>query len=97
VREDFAILLFFFGVSMTANVAFAIATFRAARRAQRLENRLLGARGPAEDDRVERLEQTVESVDAKVGQLARGQEFLSKLLSERRRIPGAREHGVTPH
>ena len=97
MREEFAMLLFVFGISMTANVALLIATFRAVRRAQRLENRLLATRAPAEDERVERLEQTVDSLDAKLGQLSRGQEFLSKLLSERRRIPGAHEHGVTPH
>ena len=96
MREEFAILLFVFGISMTANVALMIAAFRAARRAQRLEKRLHGP-APIADERVERLEQVVDSLDEKLSHLSRGQEFLSKLVSERRRTLGPLEPHVTPH
>jgi hypothetical protein len=95
MNEEFAVLLFFFGISVTANLAFLIAAFRSARRLRRLENRLLGT-GPQDDARVERLEQAVDTMDARLDQLVRGQEFLSKLVSERRHAIAHREREVTP-
>jgi hypothetical protein len=96
MNEEFAVLLFFFGISLTVNVALAVGVFRAARRTRRLENRLLAA-APADDPRLEQLEQTIETLDVRLEQLARGQEFLSKLVSEKRRALAAREREVTPH
>ena len=96
MREEFAVLLFLFGISVTANIALAIGAFRAMRRTHRLEDRLLSG-APQTDGRVERLEQSVDALDARLEQVARGQEFLSKLLSERRHLPAAREREVTPH
>jgi hypothetical protein len=99
MNEEFAILLFFFGISATTNLALAIGAFRAARRVRRLENHMFGpASGRAPDDaRVERLEQAVDTIDARLDQLVRGQEFLSKLVSERRHAIAPREREVTPH
>lgn len=96
MREEFAILLFFFGISATLNLALAVALFRAARHARRLEGKLLGT-APSDDPRMERLEQAMESLDVRVEHLARGQEFLSKLVSEKRRALSPRERVVTPH
>jgi hypothetical protein len=96
MREEFAMLLFFFGISLTANVALAIGAARSARRGRWLEDRLL-RETPKHDGRVELLEQNVETLDARLEQLARGQEFLSKLLSEKRHLPSARGREVTPH
>lgn len=98
MREEFAMLLFFFGISVTANVALAIAAFRSMRRVRRLEDRQFAAAPvAAENDRLERLEGVVDALDDKLVQLGRGQEFLSKLVSERRRALGAAERQVTPH
>ncbi len=88
MREEFAMLLFFFGISLTANVALAIGAARSARRGRWLEDRLL-RETPKHDGRVELLEQNVETLDTRLEQLARGQEFLSKLVSERRHLPSA--------
>jgi len=88
MREEFAALLFFFGISMTANVAFAIAAFRSARRIRKLESRLV--------DPVVQDEGRMDSFDQRLEQLARGQEFLSKLVSERRHLPAKREREATP-
>ncbi len=96
MNEEFAVLLFFFGISVTVNLALAVGAFRSARRARRLENRLL-ANAPADDQRMDGLERAVETLDARLEQLARGQEFLSKLVSEKRRALSARERDVTPH
>jgi len=93
--EEFAVLLFFFGIAVTANVGLLIGLVRTTRVARRLENRLTG-QGPRGDGRVERLEQAVETLDTRMEQLARGQEFLSKLLAERRHLP-SRAREVTPH
>jgi hypothetical protein len=95
MREEFAMLLFAFGISLTANVALAIGAFRSARRVTRLENRLL-SNTPKDDGRVERIEQAVESLDNRLDQIARGQEFLSKLVSERRHVPPPRNREATP-
>jgi hypothetical protein len=95
MNEEFAILLFFFGISVTANVGFLIGAFRSARRLRRFENRLLTPT-TADDVRVERLEQAMETMDARLDQLVRGQEFLSKLVSERRHVIAKRERDVTP-
>ena len=92
MNEDFAILLFFFGISVTANVALLIGAFISARRFRRLENRPL----PPTDDRVERLEQVVDTMDARLEQLVRGQEFLSQIVSERRHVIAPRERAATP-
>jgi hypothetical protein len=94
--EEFAVLLFFFGISVTANIGLLIGLVRTGRLARRLENRLTG-HAPRDDGRVERLEHSVETLDARIEQLARGQEFLSKLLAERRHLPPSRARQVTPH
>lgn len=94
--EEFAVLLFFFGISVTANLGLLIGLVRSARLARRLENRLTG-HAPRDDKRVEGLEHSVETLESRLEQLARGQEFLSKLLAERRRLPSSRAREVTPH
>ena len=96
MREEFAVLLFFFGISVTANLALIIGALRSARRVRRLESRLLSSNTP-DDARVDRVEQMVDALDVRLDQLARGQEFLSKLVSERRHAISAREREVTPH
>lgn len=97
MNEDFAFLLLFFGISVTANVFLVISAFRSSRRARRFERLLVpGSAGLPDDRRVERLEGAVEGLEERLDQLARGQEFLSKLVSERRHVPVVREREVTP-
>jgi HAMP domain-containing protein len=100
MREEFAILLFFFGISLTANLGFAIAWFRSARRVRRLEDHLLSA-GQPDDRRTDRLEQAVDAVAGQVDQLASGQEFLNRIVAERlNRLPhllDEPERATTPH
>jgi len=81
MQDEFVVLLFFFGISMTANVALAVSWFRSSRRLRRLEDQP-AARG-VDDRRIERIEQAVDSLAAQVDQLAGGQEFLNRVVAER--------------
>jgi len=74
------VLIFFIGMSLTANVALAIAWIRSIRRAGELERRLFD---PGPGDRPDRLEQVVDGLAAQVDQLVSGQEFLNRVVSER--------------
>ncbi len=99
---DFAIMLVVVAVSLTANVALAIAWLRstlALRQAQR------EARGIPDADlqRIEQLESAMDSIAGQLDQLANGQEFLQRVVTERlanlpappARLPGPPE--ITPH
>jgi hypothetical protein len=81
MNGDFAILLFWFGISATANIALGIAWFRTSRRVRQLEGR------PPDlsqfDDIAARVEQAVDTLAGRVDELASGQEFLNRVLSDR--------------
>lgn len=99
MNKDFAVMMLFFAVSATANVGLAVAWFRSARLARRLESRLLGVGQP--EDRADRFERAVESLAVQVDQLASGQEFLNRVMAERldklaRGLP-VPEPEITPH
>lgn len=81
MNEEFAVLLFFFGISMTLNLALGVSWFRSSRRARRLEEQ--GQPRGLDDRRVERIEQAVDALAAQVDQIAGGQEFLNRVVAER--------------
>ena len=81
MSDDFAALLFFFGISMTVNVALAVSWFRSSRRPRRLEDQ--GTPRGTDDRRIERIEQAVDALATQVDQLAGGQEFLNRVVAER--------------
>ena len=81
MNTDFALLLFWFGISVTANVALGIAWFRTSRRARNLENRHPDL--SQFDDVATRVEQAVDALAGRVDELANGQEFLNRVLSDR--------------
>lgn len=100
MNEDFAILLFFFGVSLTLNLALAVSWFRSSRRVRRLEDHLLAPRHAPDPRAGERFDEAFESLSAQVEQLASGQEFLNRVVAERLerlRAPAEAERVVTPH
>ena len=81
MNEAFVAVLFLFGISVTANVALGVTLWRTGRRLQRLEGR---APTPVPlDARAERLEQIVDSLTVQVEQLASGQDFLNRLVTDR--------------
>jgi len=79
--NDFAILLFWFGISVTANVALGITWFRTSRRVRQLENRHPDL--SQFDEVATRVEQAVDALAVRVEELANGQEFLNRVLSDR--------------
>jgi hypothetical protein len=98
--DEFIALLFFFGISLTTNLALFIAWIRTSRRMRQIENRDLKI-PHLDDDRAERLERSVEALASQVDQLASGQEFLNRLVAERLVRPShplvAPERPITPH
>ncbi len=83
MNEAFAILLFWFGISVTANLALGIAWFRTSRRMRQLEARPGGGDLRQLEDLTNRFEQAVDSLAGRVEELANGQEFLNRVLSDR--------------
>jgi hypothetical protein len=75
-----------FGAAVAAAVLFGAAWGRARRRLNHLEDRLLTGQGIQD---LAELEERVNELSLRVGQLARGQEFLQQLLAGRRRLPGS--------
>lgn len=73
-------------ITATMAVTFGIGWFRASRRIRDLERRMNGT-GP--DTAVAQLESEVAALTAHLEELASGQDFLSRLVSERRPLPGA--------
>lgn len=92
-------LIFFglFGTFAVASGVFATAWLAARRRARTLD-RLL-TRVTSSDDRLDLMDQRLEDIAARLEQLARGQEFLGKLLSRGagRSRAGAEPRPLTPH
>ena len=89
MNDDFAVLLFFFGISVTANIALAAGLLSSRRRVRRLEDRILNH---SHDDRTDRLEQVVEGLTVQIDQITSAQEFLSRVITNRLEKP----HGVVP-
>ena len=81
MSTDFGLLLFWFGISVTTNVALGVALWRTARRVKRLESRDQ-LPGPS-DEQAERLEQLIEAMGTQVDQLASGQDFLNRVVADR--------------
>ena len=82
MNEDVAVLLFFFGISLTANVALLVGVLRSAMRIRRLERAALPV-ARSDDEHVERLEQAMDALTSQVDQLTSNQEFLNRLVTER--------------
>jgi hypothetical protein len=89
MNDDFAVLLFFFGISVTANIALTVGLLGSRRRVRRLEERILNHN---HDDRTDRLEQVVEGLTVQIDQITSAQEFLSRVITNRLEKP----HGAIP-
>ena len=88
--------MFAFGMSLAAAVGFGIAWFRASRRLRELEDRVQPP--PAREPVSYRQEDALEGLVARVEELASGQDFLNRVLSERLgKLPASRRNReVTP-
>jgi hypothetical protein len=81
MNEAFTILLFCFGISLTANIGLAVGWFRTSRRVRQLETRPLDA--SQLDDLVMRVEQAVEALAGRVEELGSTQDFMNRVLTDR--------------
>ena len=88
MSDDFAVLLFFFGISVTINIALAVVVLSSRRRVRRLEDHLLADDRGDRDDRTVRLEQVVEGLTVQIDQITSAQEFLSRVITNRLDRPG---------
>ncbi len=89
---DALVLAVVLSVTGTLAVTCAIGWWRAARRVRDLERQLGGA---APDATVDQLESSLVALSEHVEQLASGQDFLSRLVTERLQPPRVRP-SVTP-
>jgi len=98
VDAGLAMLQLWFGISVTANIGLALAWFLTNRRLRRLENRPVAP--PDVDDFANRVEQAIDGLARRVDELANGQDFLNRVLTDRldkraRALP-ASESASTP-
>lgn len=95
--EDYPLrFMFMFGISIAAAAGFGVAWFRASRRLREIENRILQAVAPRGGQ--EPVADALDSLAARMDEVASGQEFLNRVLSERlSKLPKGRlQHEVTP-
>ena len=78
--DTFFAVSIMFAISATLALFFGIAWLRAQQRIRQLERQGSKSMG---DGTLERLEQEVESLATQVSHLAKGQEFLSRFVSDR--------------
>lgn len=83
MNDDFAILLFWFGISVTANIALFAVLLGSRRRVRRLEGRLFSDYHDDQDERTARLERAVEGLTVQIDQITSAQEFLSRVITNR--------------
>jgi hypothetical protein len=97
MNDDFAVLLFFFGISVTVNIALAAVLLSSRRRVRRLEDHLLADERGDRDERAARLEQVVEGLTVQIDQITSAQEFLSRVITNRLERPGRAQPPASPH
>ena len=95
MNEDFYLAVFWLGISVTVNIALALAWFSARKRARRLETRPIDLSHL--DDLVGRMDASVDGIAARLEDLASSQDFMNRVLSERldrlgRALPAPEPH-----
>ena len=80
-------------------IGFAAAWYRTSKRVRMLEEQL--SRMPEHDERAERLEQIIDSLSAQIDQLANGQEFFNRVMTDKLdkvgRLAIEPPKAITPH
>lgn len=89
--------MFAFGLSIAAAASFGIAWFRASRRLRELEERFLGAPAPRHHLPQEPVADAIDNLAARLDDIANGQDFLNRVLSERlAKLPAKQSRELTP-
>lgn len=94
MHEDF-LAIFWLGISVTLNIALAVAWFGARRRARRLETRPVDL--SKLDDLISRLEMSNDAIVGRLEDVAGGQDFMNRVLTDRldrlgRALPAPEPH-----
>jgi len=80
-------------------IGFAVAWYRTGQRVRILEAQV--SRMPENDERADRLEQIVDSLSAQIDQLANGQEFFNRVITDKLdkvgRLAIEPPKAITPH
>src|SRR5256886_13891612 len=99
MNTDFAILLFWFGISVTANIGLTFAWFHMRKRVRQLESRPVDL--SQLDDLAARVDSSLEALSARMDDLASSPDFIDRVLTDRLDRPGrgppAPEPPDTPH
>jgi len=99
MNTDFAILLFWFGISVTANIGLTFAWLHARKRVRQLESRPVDL--SQLDDLVARVDSSLDSLNTRMDDLVSSQDFMNRVLTDRldrlgRGLPAPEPHD-TPH
>jgi len=99
MNTDFAILLFWFGISVTANIGLTFAWFHMRKRVRQLESRPVDL--SQLDDLAGRVDSSLEALSARMDDLESSQDFMNRVLTDRldrlgHALPAPEPHD-TPH
>jgi hypothetical protein len=99
MNTEFAILLFWFGISVTANIGLTFAWLHARKRVRQLESRPVDLSHL--DDLGARVENSFDALTARMDDLVSSQDFMNRVLTDRldrlgRALPAPEPHD-TPH
>src|SRR5437879_13524123 len=94
MNTDFAILLFWFGISVTANIGLTFAWFHMRKRVRQLESRPVDL--SQLDDLAARVDSSLEALSARMDDLASSQDFMNRVLTDRLDRLGRPPPGPSP-
>src|SRR2546430_11021073 len=80
MNTDFAILLFWFGISVTANIGLTFAWLHARKRVRQLESRPVDL--SQLDDLVARVDSSLDSLNTRMDDLVSSQDFMNRVLTD---------------
>src|SRR5438105_14859678 len=81
MNADFAILLFWFGISVTANIGLTFAWLHARKRVRQLESHPVDL--SQLDDLVARVDSSLDSLNTRMDDLVSSQDFMNRFLTDR--------------
>src|SRR5207237_9727512 len=81
MNADFAILLFWFGISVTANIGLTFAWLHARKRVRQLESRPVDL--SQLDDLVARVDSSLDSLNTRIDEPVSSQDFMNRVRTDR--------------
>ena len=81
MKTDFALLLFWFGISVTANIGFTFAWLHTRKRVRQLESHPVDL--SQLDDLVARVDSSLDNLNRRMDDLVSSQDFMNRVLTDR--------------